>query len=634
MPNDNVANLDPKRLEALGPAERIVQTLSTFTDHLVHNRPGIVVPDGRCNIGVRWTQATWRVQLDGSKAVFTCTKQGKKTVETRIGTLSSDGKTVIENGAEFRNPGLFPEVAAYLYKQVAEVYRLDADFAAHWASFVFAQDRKDLKTILAAFMLAQSHAGNPVVEGEEVLFYDDDFRAVGEAMILIRQKGADLSPRQLLQIGEVLNLSQVHEINRQMGFKASAKNRRVRRYEGAICKWLRYRERNPKMLEGLVTSGQGSMVKRLAKLARYKPETEAFFQTLRWKQKQASSGHRTLAIGKAVKAAETWAGLTEAEVCQKVVTERPSWLRLVGLIPKEIGITRAILAAAVAVGSISEKELIILTPTLEELGLLTVEPIASSWKKACEKVEDQRARNIARNVKTKEVKEKLEEAADAATAKAIEKVTKNLRVYFIVDKSGSMGPVLDAAKRILSKFVGGFPLERTHVSVFNSVGSEVLIQAPKAAAVTHAFSKHAAGGGTCYGEGVRALCHHQPKPEEDVLFIFAGDEEGEDGASLAAFIQAAQMYPVAFGLLKFGSDGGNMWHTRDTVRKAAAVLGIPCFLIDEAIFEDPYAITQNLVNLIAATPVATNRPVTAAPKRETLVTQILRTPLLARPSWA
>ena len=26
--------LDPQRVEALGPAERIVQTLTTFTDHL------------------------------------------------------------------------------------------------------------------------------------------------------------------------------------------------------------------------------------------------------------------------------------------------------------------------------------------------------------------------------------------------------------------------------------------------------------------------------------------------------------------------------------------------------------------------------------------------------------------------
>lgn len=37
--------VDQQRIETLGPAERIVSTLTTYTDHAVHNRPGIVTKD-------------------------------------------------------------------------------------------------------------------------------------------------------------------------------------------------------------------------------------------------------------------------------------------------------------------------------------------------------------------------------------------------------------------------------------------------------------------------------------------------------------------------------------------------------------------------------------------------------------
>jgi len=625
------AVIDPQRVEALGPAERTVRALSTFTDHLIHNRPGLVVTDGRTNIGVRWTQATWRKQEDGSKAVFTCAKVGKKTEETQVGTLAEDGKTVLANGrplGEFRTPGLFPEVAAFLYKQIADVFQMDNEFAARWASWAFTQDRRDLKTVLAAFMLTQDRKGDPHVEDGEVIFTDDDYRSVGEAMILIREKGADLNPKQVLLIGEVLRLPEVHEINRAMGFSKSAKNPQMRRYKKAVHKWLRYREENPKMLEGLVKAGFTGTVRDLAKRSGYKPVTSDFFKAVRWKQKQAGDGRRNIGLDLQIEAAESWEGLTEAQVCKKIVADKPKWKVLVGRLPEGVGLTRAIVAAAVEAKALSDKDLIILTPTLEDLGLLTIEPVASAWKGACERAEDQRSRNIARNVKSKEAKEGLAEAEDVAVAKAIEKVTRNLRTYFIIDKSGSMGPAIEAAMRCLSKFLGGFPLDRTHVSVFNTFGTEIKIQSARSAAVIHAFKGHTAGGGTRYGEGVRALQAYKPVDGEDALFIFVGDEQGEDGDSLARVIRDSGLNPVAFGLLRFGRPGPN------TVSSGAAVLGIPCFQIEESLFDDPYAVTQTLTNLIAATPVgqaAVGRP---APKRETLVEQILSTPLLGLPAWA
>ena len=44
--------------EKLGPAEKILQTLLNHTDHMVHNRPGMVTADARHTIGVRWVPVT------------------------------------------------------------------------------------------------------------------------------------------------------------------------------------------------------------------------------------------------------------------------------------------------------------------------------------------------------------------------------------------------------------------------------------------------------------------------------------------------------------------------------------------------------------------------------------------------
>ena len=619
---------DARRVEALGPAERIVQTLTTFTDHLVHNRPGVLTPAPETNIGVRWEQASWKEE-GGDKKVFLHRKVGRKNMKTQLGVLGQDnlvrrGQDVV---GEYRKPGIFPEVATYLYRQVSEVWRLDNEFAARWASWAFPRDQRDIKVVLAAFMLVQSRSGEPVVEDGEVQFHDDDFRAVGEAMCLIRA-ARDLNPKLLLRLGDVLNVPGVAEINRELGFGKSARNPARGRYYKAVQKWLRYREENPKMLEGLVKAGFRTTVQRLARRVGYKPASPKFFETLRWKQAQASDGRREMAIGAEVKKAETWAGLDEKGICQRIIDEAPNYKRIVGLLPQQIGLTRAIMAAAMEAGSVSDADLIILSPTLEDLGLLAIPEIRQRWKEATEQAENQRAANIARNVKSKEVRDDLEEAVDRATQKAMEDVTRDMRIYVIVDKSGSMEGAIEKAREYLTRFLGAFPLQRLHVSVFNTVGTEITIKAPSAAGVKHAFKGHRAGGGTSYYEGVRVLAHHKPVAgKEDALIIFVGDQEDGCITQLVESVQASGINPVAFGMLQVTGT----WGGRGTVvEEAAALLGIPCLPVDEAIFDDAYAVTDTLRNLIAATPVSA----AARKELEPLVQRILHTALLKKPVWA
>lgn len=637
--------VEQNRIEALGPAERIIQTLTTMTDHMVHNRPGLVTPDANAKGGKLWRPCTWveeDVNGQKQKVVYLLEKQGNKTNKVRVGILQGDGSVMDgrTNKGEYRNPSdrnkLFPEIAVYLYSQVAEVFKMDEEFAARWASYAFNQENRDLKTILAAFMLVQHRAGQPVMENGEVSFFDDDYREVGEAMFLIRgPKHANLDPKLLLRVGDVLRLEGIAEINRKLGFGKSARTAPMGRYDKAVTRWLRYREDNPKMLEGLVKAGLANTVKALARRVHYKPTTPKFFEILGWSQKQAEDGRRTIAIGEKFTPGISLEGLGEMEICQKIVSEKIGYKRLVGFLPSGQEITPAIMAAVIDSGGLSDRDLIILTPTLEQLGLLTKEPYKSKWEKAVKSAEDQRAANIARNVKSAEAREGLAAAADNATAKALEKATRGLRIYVIVDKSGSMEGAIDKAKEYLAKFLGGFPKDRLHISVFNTVGTEVTLKAQTAAAVEHAFSKHRASGGTLYCQGVKALSHHKPQDDEDALFIFIGDSDGESGPDLAREIQIMGIIPVAFGFLPVAPARMYGGRIGTTVQSAAQVLGIPCFEVDEHMFkaDDPYAITRIFRDMIAATPVnkAMVRP---GVRRKTLVEEILQTEILRRPTWA
>jgi len=626
-----MTQLDPRRVETLGPAERILQALLTYNDHMYHGRPGIVAKAPGTPTGVVWKPVTHKV--DGEqKLVYRLDKRGKKTVKVQIGVLdeTSQPVTIRQNGrvvGEYRRPGLFPEVAAWLYGQVAEVWKLDNDFAARWASWALLQDHRDMKVVLAAFMLVQSRDGSPVREDGEVLFFDDDFREVGEAMCLIRRRdGKDLNPKQLVRVGDLLRLPGVATINRELGFGRSARNAPLGRYNKAVSKWLRHRERNPGMLEGLIKAGFRTTVMKLARQVGYKPETPRFFELLRWKQKQAGDGRRSIAIGAAVTAAESWSGMSEAEICQRIVETRPNYKRAVGMLPREIGLTRAVMAAMIEAKSVSDADLIILTPTLEDLGMLNIPAIADRWTKASERVENQRAAHIAERVRSKETREKLEVAAESALKRAVAEVTRDLRVYVAVDISGSMSGSIKRAKLYLKQFLQGFPAEKTTVCVFNTTAREVSIKHASATGVEHAFRGFRAGGGTSHGAAFKQVfSKHPPTADEDALVFFVGDQ-GEYN-SFAAEVRRSGINPVAFGMLNVPANTASRG-----VENVAAELGIPCFPIGEAMFGDAYAVTRTLSNLIASTPVGQRAGRTA--NRVSLVETILQTSTLTRPTWA
>lgn len=634
--------ITPERLESLSSAERILQTLTTYVDHMYHGRTGYNVEDPSNPSGYQWYPGNRGVKEGVSYFYKQITK--KKFVKIgridETGLIRNDDNRVI---GQYQPAGLIKHVAIYLYKQVAQVWENDNEFAARWASFEFGREYRDLQTVLAAFMLVQTRKGDPIRENGKTLFLDDNYRLVGEAMLLIGSREKRFQPKQLAQILEILRLPEIMEINRQLGFTRSTKNPHLGRFPVSVRKWLEYRESNPPLLEGLIRNGMTSLVRTLCKSVKYKPQGGSFFQRLGWKQKQSKTGHRQIAIGEDVQKAESWDNLSEAEICAKIAETKPAFKKAVGMLPPSVGLTQAVMVALIENKGLSPNDFEMLSPTLEELGLLDVPSIRAQWVAARDKVKhlSQRAVTISERMKKKENQDSLKASGAAQMTKAMEKVTQNIRLFIVVDKSSSMKEALDKSKILITRIMAGFPPDKVHVSIFNDYAQIMEFQTDgdgniTQACVEHAFRNHRSSGGTNYGSGVEIFRDIPLQDEEDAVFLFIGDQLNGPGSGLdkhfAPAFARSGITPVALGMLNVK---GSMGQGR-AVTQTAMELGIPCFDFDENTFSDVSsgAVIRMLRNFIEATPVSAKAKDRGGPRRDDLIEKILKTDLLSPPAWA
>lgn len=567
----------------MGPAERLLDVVLGSSAHLWHNRPGLDV------------NGTWMPAKN---------KTGK-----------ARGKKVA--------PGLFVPAAVALYSRLLEIHKLNADLMAHLASYALVEtDWRDLKVACAALMLVQTRSGAPIHDDDgSVAFYDDDYRRIGEAMVLWYQKKSArmLTPKAVLRIAELLETPEIAALNRAAGFgDPAAKRAPLGRWAKAATKWLAVRETNKAMLQGLVKAGYKQTIKNLARKVGYKPETPEFFGILGWKQAQADDGRREIGLDNVTLVkSERFDGLSEAEICETIVAQKMRYKDAVGRLPADIGLTPAIMVALLP--TLSDRDLRQLTPTLEELGLLSVAEIRARWEKAIETATDQRGLNIAKNVRDASLKEKLAESADNAVKKAVAAATAeaDIRVMFLVDKSGSMQGAIESSKDALGKMLAGFPLEKLHVAAFDTMGQVLKPKVASSAAVKHMLSSITAGGGTIHGAAVQALHRDGVRVPADakLIVIVVGDEAGESGAQLAGVFAALGYSVAAMALILAGTRGGS------TVRDAARTLAVPYSEVTVNQFDDPYHVTRVLRALLEA-------PVSAAVPTPGLVEKVMKTKLL------
>jgi len=379
------------------------------------------------------------------------------------------------------------------------------------------------------------------------------------------------------------------------------------------------RETNKAMLEGLVKAGYKETIKNLARKVGYKPQSPQFFGLLGWKQSQAEDGRRAIGLDNLeIVRAERFDGLSEAEICETIVTQRLRYKDAVGRLPGDIGLTPAIMVALLP--SLSDRDLRQLTPTLEELGLLAVPELRARWEKAIQKATDQRGLNIAKNVRDEKLKEKLVESADNAAKKAVAAATAevDVRVMFLVDKSGSMTGAIESSKDVLAKILAGFPLDKLHVATFDTMGQVLRPKAASRVAVQHMLAPITADGGTIHGAAVQALHRDGVRVPDGakLIVIVVGDEAGEAGAQLAQTFRQLGYQPNAIAFILAGGSRGR------TVRDCAQTLAVPYSEVSAAQFDDPYHVPRVLRALLEA-PVAVGGVPTPA-----LVEKVMSTKLL------
>jgi hypothetical protein len=530
------------------------------------------------------------------------------------------------------HPGLFVPAAVALYGRLLDIYRLDPELAARFASYaITTTDWRDLHTTCAALMLVQPRAGQPVREEDgTVAFHDDDYRTVGEAMVLRYVSGSTrmMTPKGILRIAQLLETPQIALPNRAAGFADPAGTKApLGRWPAAARQWLASRESNLPLLEGLVTAGYKETLKKLARKCGYKPQSARFFEILGWPQKQAAGGHRQIGLeGLQVRRRERFDGLTEAEICARIATERLSYKDVVGRLPGDLGLTPAIMVALLP--SLSDRDMRILTPTLESLGLLEDEGVHTRWEKALAAATDLRSLNVARNVRDEAVREKLDGAAAAAIEAAVTEAIadEQVHVMFLIDKSGSMEGAIAQSKETLIRILAGFPVDRLHMATFDTMGRVLRPKAVSRTGVAHMLDPVQAGGGTVHASGVQALraAGVRVPGEATLVVIVVGDEAGETGARFAeSFVDFGHL-PAAFALIV---NVENPAWRGSTVRDAAAHLEVPYSEVEVAQFDDPYQVTRVLKALLTA-PIATG---SAMPVSRWL-DAVLATPLLAKPS--
>ena len=575
-----------------GPAEKLLDLTLNASAHLWHNRPGL-------DVG-----GTWHARRGAKKEI------------------TSRGTPV--------KPGLHVPAAERLYARLLDIHRLNGELMARFASYSLTQTEwRDLKVACAALMLVQPHAGQPIKDDDgNVAFHDDDHRAVGEAMILFYEKKSTkmLTPKSVLRVAELLELPIIAELNRIAGFAdPGSKKAPLGRWKRAATRWLAIREKNLPMLQGLVKAGYKETIKNIARKAGYKPESAAFFEVLGWKQKQAAGGHRDVGMTNLVlQKRERFDGVSEAEICEAIAEQKLSYKDVVGRLPKDVGLTPAIMVTLLP--SLSDRDLRILTPTLEELGLMTEPEIRKRWEKAIADSTDQRTLQIAKNVRSKVLKDKLEEASDNAAKKAVAEATAEqpVDVMFLIDKSGSMEGAIDKSKEALSRILAGFPEDKVHIASFDTVGTVLKPKAPNRAAVQHMLAAIKAGGGTMHASGVRAL--HQTgfrvPAGSKLVVIVVGDEAGEDGKQLArAFGEYGYEVAALAVMVNVSGVRGR------TVQECAQALGIPFSEVQIDQFEDPYQVPRVLRALLEAPKLGS-----VAGAQIAWLERVLATPLLQLPS--
>jgi len=354
-----------------------------------------------------------------------------------IDVKGKDGKTVKQKLEDRLTPVL---------ESFSKLAESDPLFLAHFTSYAVKKlDAKDLR-VVATFASTLSDAdGTPFSPGSE--FKKPNWRLIGQAAF------QTLDPKLALRVVQLANRKM------KFGIKAEATHY-SKSLRSAVRKYLRYREANPKMIEGIVRTGLTKTYRNLYRWARIQPSAEAA-TFLAWEQKDGSVKEADFKQNKL-----TFAGLSEVEIAEKIRAERLTPQRALGALGDKIS---PVIAAAV-LEQASGDQAVILTNLFEEQGLLKNVEVKKVYE---EKIKT--AKNALDRVDR--IKAELSEETKTALKDSRSETRKaNIedfgRVFVHVDTSPSMANALEIAKEYgatISEFVKN-PEQNFFWGSFDSAG--------------------------------------------------------------------------------------------------------------------------------------------------------------------
>lgn len=475
-----------------------------------------------------------------------------------------------------------------ILRNFAQLAEKDPLFLAHMTSYTFKKlDSKDLK-VVATFMNSLSDAdGTPFSPGSE--FKKPNWRLISQAAFL------DLDPKLALRVLKLAN-KKMPIGTKQNGTHFS------KHLKTAAKKYLRYRESNPKILEGIKKAGLGNTLKNMYRVARIAPSPEAC-QILRWKQKPGFPGEGV----EIKKSGFDFTGMTDLQIAEKIRAEKFKPQAVLGALPDKLS---PVIAAAI-LEQCSGDQAVVLTTMFEEQGLLKHKEVRELYESKIKTAKQ--ALDRVERIK-QELDEGTKEMLKASKSEVRKQQVGNIgKVYLHIDISGSMTQSLQIAKdkgAIIAECVQN-PEENFHWGLFNGNAYE-LKKPPKFtqdgfASILYGINP---GGST----NCLALWKRSRDLGCDTDFIIT-DGQHTDGNLESMFQQAKTLglaTPRSVVIVKCGTY--NL-----TLENGLRAAGIPVSVIDEKQLSESALVTQAIR--------------TAVVGAVALVDEILNTPLLTLPKW-
>lgn len=364
-----------------------------------------------------------------------------------------------------------------VWSTFASLAEQDPLFLAHFTSYAVRKlEDKDLKVLATLASTLSDADGTPFAAGSD--YKKPNWRVVGQAAL------QELEPKLVLRVLRLANSK------RAWGSKAEATHYSKHLRE-AVRKYLRYREANPKALEGVVKAGLSSTYKDLYRLCRLAPSPEAC-RILRWKQKPGYPGSSV----ELEKSRFDFTGLSDVEIAEKVRAERLSPMAVLGALRDKLS---PVVAASVLEQATGDQA-VILTEMLEEQGVLKNKEVKDVYaqkikgaKNALDRV-DRIKSEMAQETKA------LLEATRSSQRK--EQVGNFGKTYIHIDRSSSMQHAIQVATEcgsVLAECVND-PETNFHWGLFNDMANDLPRPRSfeKAAFQAALYGQRAVGGTNCF----------------------------------------------------------------------------------------------------------------------------------------